>query len=111
MKEIVLAAGLGTVLISIVLALYRWGQRRAVSMVQRWAEKNRFELLHFRERALFESAPFSFLGSNRTPHYFVRVRDQQGRERHGWIRLGTGLVGIFGAGKDKVEAKWDEDAQ
>lgn len=111
MKEVFLATCAAAVLLTAVVALHRWGQRKSDLMVRNWAEKNHLELLHFRERALFESAPFPFLGSNKTPNYYVRVRDHQGKERHGWIQLGTGIDGIWGEGKDKVHVKWDEEAQ
>ena len=103
-KEIFLATSIAAILISGVVALHRWGQRKSDSIVLRWAEKNHFQLLQFRERALFESAPFPFLGSNKTPNYFVRVRDERGKERQGWMRVGTIFGGIW---EDEIEVKWD----
>jgi hypothetical protein len=111
MKEVAFAAALAVALVAAVLALYRWGQRCAVSLVRSWADKNQFELLHLRERSLFESAPFPLFGSNRQPSHFVTVRDQQGKERRAWVRLGTLLHGISGFGKDNVEVKWEDDVQ
>ena len=111
MKETAVATALAGALVAAVLALYRWWQRCAVSIVRGWADRNHFELLHLRERSLLESAPFPLLGSNRQPSYFVTVRDQQGRERRAWVRLGTLLHSIFGFGKDKVEVKWEDDVQ
>jgi len=71
------------------IRLVRRLKRSELVTVQKWAERNSMELLHARERALFEPAPFFFWTSHRTPNYFVRVRDQHGKERCGWIRLGT----------------------
>jgi hypothetical protein len=108
MKEIAATAALAVVLVALILALYRRGQRREISMVQRWAARSHLELLSLRGRAFFEPAPFSFWISHRTPNYFVRVRDQQGKERSGWVRLGTVFESIYWGGKDKVEVRWDE---
>ena len=108
MKEFAAAAALATVLIAAILAIYRQGLRREVLIVQRWAEQNQFQLLHFRQRAFCEPAPFCFWTSHRTPSYFVRVRDQHGKERSGWVRLGTISEGIYWGGKDKVEVRWEE---
>ncbi len=77
-------------------------------MIQRWAEKSGFELLHFRQRAFSETAPFSFWTSHRAPNYFVRVRDRDGKERSGWIRLGTFFESIYWCDKDKVEVRWED---
>ncbi len=77
-------------------------------MLQRWAEQSQFQLVQFRQRAFSERAPFSFWTSHRTPNYFVRVRDQQGRERSGWVRLGTVLECIYWGSNDKVEVRWEE---
>ncbi len=108
MNEIVVAAALGTVITAAILAAYRWEQRHEILMVQRWAEKNRMKLLHLRARRLLEPAPFSFWTSHMTPNYFVGVRDQQGKERSGWVRLGTIFEGTHWGGKDKVEVRWEE---
>ena len=78
-------------------------------MLQRWAEQSQVELLHFRQRAFTESAPFSFWTSHRTPNYFVRVRDRSGKERSGWLRLGTVIESIYFGGKNKVEVRWEEE--
>lgn len=108
MKEIAAAAALVVVVIAAVLALYRRGQRREMQMLNQWAERSHFELLHSRERRFLEGTPFSFWTSHRTPNYFVKVRDQQGRERSGWVQLGTVFESIYWGGKDKVEVRWEE---
>lgn len=110
MKGIAAAAVLATLTVTAILAGYRRGQKREALMVQRWAERNHFELLDSRERALLEPAPFSFWTSHRTPNYFVRVRDQHGKERSGWVRLGTVFESIYWGSKDKVEVRWEEAA-
>lgn len=108
MKEILIAAAVAIGAIAAILGLYRFGRRREVQMLRLWAERSRFELLQFRQRAFSERAPFSFWTTHRTPNYFVRVRDQQGKERSGWVRLGTVFESIYWGGKDRVEVRWEE---
>jgi len=78
-------------------------------MLHRWAERSQFELLHFRQRAFNEPAPFTFWTSHRMPNYFIKVRDRGGKERSGWLRLGTLFECIYGDGKDKVEVRWEDE--
>jgi len=111
MKEFVMAGVVAAGAIAAILGLYRFGRRREAQMLQRWAEQSGFELLQFRQRAFSESAPFFFLTTHRAPNYFVNVRDQQGTERSGWVRLGTVLESIYWGGKDKVEVQWEEEAR
>ena len=101
-------AALVTLLSVAAITLLRRGKQSEVLTVQRWAERNAMELQQVRERALFEPSPFCLWTSHRTPNYFVRVRDQQGRERCGWVRLGTISGSIFGESKDKVEVRWED---
>jgi hypothetical protein len=107
-KEIAGAAAASTVLICLILASYRHGQRREISMLRNWAQENRLQLLAFRQRRFFEPAPFFFLTSHRTPAYLVKVRDEQGNERSAWVRLGTLWESIYWSGKHAVEVKWTE---
>ncbi len=109
MKETVIAALVAIGAVAAVIGLYWFGRRREVVMLHRWAEQSQVELLHFRQRALSEPAPFSFWTSHRTPNYFVRVRDRDGKERSGWLRLGSLFESIYWGGKNKVEVRWEEE--
>ena len=108
MKETVIAAVVAIGAVAAVIGLYWFGRRREVVMLQRWAEQSEVELLHFKQRAFSEPTPFSFWTSHRTPNYFVRVRDRGGKERSGWIRLGSVFESIYWGGKNKVEVRWEE---
>ena len=99
---------ISAVLVSAILLGYRYGQRRELQMLRKWAERNRFELINTRPRRLLESAPFPFWTSGRMPNHFVRVRDAMGRERSGWVRLGTYASSIYGKGLERVEVKWED---
>ena len=108
MNEITVAAAIATVIIVAQLAVNRLGRRREILMLKRWAERSQFQLLEFRQRAFSEPAPFSFWSSHRTPNYFIKVRDQEGKERSGWVRLGNFFESIYWGGRDEVKVKWDE---
>src|SRR5690242_18875976 len=106
--EITGTGALAALVIAGVLASTRRKKRRDTAMVQRWAERNGLKLLYVRERAFREPGPFPLWGSNRQPNYFLRVQDGDGRERSGWVRLGTLLSGTSGSGEDQVEVEWDK---
>ena len=109
MKELVIATVVAVGAIATILGVYRFGRRREVVMLQRWAQRSHFELLHFRQRAFTEPAPFTFWTSHRMPNYFVKVRDRDGKERRGWLRLGTLFESIYWDGKHKVEVRWEDE--
>jgi hypothetical protein len=82
-----------------VFIFYRRGIRERDKTLRRWASDNNFELLHF-ERC-FLTGGFSLLTtSRRQTVYFVSVRDQEHRERSGWVR-----VDGFWGGED-AEVEW-----
>jgi hypothetical protein len=107
-KEVLGAAAMAAAPILGILLLYWHGRRREIWMLQNWARENHFELLSFRQRRFFEPAPFWFLSGHRTPAYLVTIRDEQGKQRSAWIRLGTLWEGICWGGKHVVTVKWNE---
>jgi hypothetical protein len=104
-KDIIRNAGIALAAISVWLGMYYLGRLREKSMLRNWAEKNRFQLVSFRQRRFFESAPFSFLTSHRQPAYFITVRDERGKERSAWVRLGTLWGSVW---SNTVEVEWNE---
>ena len=109
MRELFIAAAVAIGAIAAILGLYRLGRRREVVMLRRWAEHSHLELLSFRQRAFAEAAPFTFWTTHKTPNYFVTVRDSHGKERSGWLRLGTFFEGTYWSGKNKVEVRWEDE--
>jgi hypothetical protein len=105
-KELAGAIAIGMAAIVVVLTLYQLGRSCEIRMIRTWAKENSFELLSFRPRGFFEPAPFFFLLSHRQPQYLVAVRDPEGKERSGWVQLGTFFEGISGGGKHVVEVRW-----
>jgi hypothetical protein len=73
-------------------------------LLQRWAKDHAYRILHFEYR-YFAQGPFTWRLSHRgVLVYYVRVRDFEGRERSGWVRLSSAW------GNDKTEVHWDENA-
>ena len=81
---------------------------RASSLLQKWAHANRLEILHMETCRFFRGAFSEGLLEGRTarPVYYVRVRDQEGQERTGWVRCGNLWAGML---NDKTEVRWEED--
>jgi hypothetical protein len=92
-------------LIMLVAAFsFCWHFRRSRSVLDQWAEKNGFEILHSEYRHLFKG-PFTLWSSKDQTVYRVRVRDREGTERSGWVRCGGWFLGLM---SDRIEVKWDD---
>lgn len=106
MKEILVHVLITVALVAVWVGIHVLAQRRTIRLLHRWASRNRFKLVEYHERTLMESAPFSFWTSHRRPNFFVRVLDENQRQRTGWVRIGTATSSIWG-NPDAVEVKWD----
>ena len=91
-----------------LLAFLWFCRKREHRFLKRWADDNHFEFLEIRQRKFLESAPFSFWTSHSLPNYFVRVRDQSGKESSAWLRLGNITQSILWNKKINIEVKWDQ---
>src|SRR5580658_6870631 len=78
---------------------------RADTILWNWARKNGFELVHS-ERCFFTGGFNPLMTSRNQVVYFVKVRDQDQRERSGWVRCGSWAGFIFFS--DEAEVKWKE---
>jgi hypothetical protein len=88
---------------SIIVCYVIWFYRRSASMLQQWGASNGFTLLHSASRN-FRRGPLLWSSSKHQAVYFVRVRDQEGRERSGWLCLGGYWAGLF---KYEATMKWE----
>jgi len=77
--------------------------RRAQTLLKGWAEENGYEILEAEHR-LFRKGPYIWSARGQVV-YRVRVHDEQGVERLGWVRCGSWFAGVL---SDKVESRWDE---
>jgi hypothetical protein len=82
-----------------------WCVFRSREVLERWAKANDFEILQSEYRNLF-LGPFAFSTASGQSVYYVRVRDQTGRERGAWVRCGSFWAGVF---SDKAEVRWEDE--
>ena len=81
-----------------------WHFSRSRSILEQWAAKNGFKILHREYRTIFRG-PFSAFTTRGQTVYYVTIRDQQGVERSGWVRCGGILFGLL---VDKADVQWDD---
>jgi hypothetical protein len=60
-----------------------WGRR-----LKQWAEENNLILLHFRGAMFFEG-PGKWIRTSHQETFRVQVRDQDGKEKKGWVTYGS----------------------
>jgi hypothetical protein len=76
---------------------------RLEAMIDSWARANNLTVLS-KERRLLLMGPMIWR-TGRTQRVFrIKVRDQHGRQRAGWVRCGGRWTGLY---SDQVEARWD----
>jgi hypothetical protein len=91
-----------------IVILFRW-PAYARSVLQQWASAKRFEVLDSKQS--FWCGGFSWsVTSHQQVVFFVRVRDDLGHERSGWVRFSRPtLVQLFtGKYEDEPDVIWSE---
>ena len=80
---------------------------RSRFVVRRWATKNEFKLLKYKQ-LWFGVGPFFYkrTSSNQTV-YSVTVRDRQGNDKSGWVRVGGWWWGALFS--DEADVIWVSD--
>jgi hypothetical protein len=92
--------------VAFIITLYlTWFFSRSRTLLRRWAIANRYELLQVETRNL-RRGPFFQRSSKHQAVCFITVRDQDGRERSGWLCLGDYWTGLF---SDKSEVIWENE--
>src|SRR5215510_62783 len=74
---------------------------RAQSRLRMWAAENGFQIVRIERSGFKRPSKWFWRHSRDRAVLRVRVRDREGRERTGWIRLPI----LFG---NKAEVQWDE---
>jgi hypothetical protein len=90
----------------VAIALVVWSFSRGRTLLNRWAEENRFRIIHAEVRHLC-AGPFTWTKSRNQIVYYVRVSDRDGKERKGWVRCGSYFGGLA---SDKTDVRWEDDA-
>ena len=81
-----------------------WTFRRSSTLVERWAERNGFEVVG-KTWLMFGGRAFWWRRSQYHMVYYVTVRNPEGRIRRAYIRCGSWLLGLF---SDHVTVVWDD---
>ena len=93
------------VLVSFAALLIPWHNRRSRSLLQRWADKHGYHIVH-REDRIIRQGPYSWRGSSmHQTVYYVTVEDQNGQRRNAWVRCGGAFLGVL---SDQVDFQWDK---
>jgi hypothetical protein len=90
-------------LIVLVIVIVRWSHKRANEILHHWANNEGYTLISAENR-YWRTGPY-FLNHYRGQMIFrIVVRDSEGRERSGWVRIGSWFAGVF---SEKTHVTWD----
>jgi hypothetical protein len=81
-----------------------WHFSRSRSILEKWAEENGYLLLESDYRNIFKG-PFFLTSSRQQTVYHVKVRDEAGNVRSGWVRCGGWFMGLW---SEKADVRWEE---
>jgi hypothetical protein len=81
-----------------------WSFTQSRKILEGWAAGSGFNILRA-ERRVFWMGPFWWRTSKGQAVFYVTVLDQEGRERSGWVRVGSYFGGLF---SDKVTVQWEK---
>ena len=93
------------VVVVLGIAGIAWHFSRSRSLLEQWAAENGYQILHSEYRNLVKG-PFFWSSKGQTV-YYVKVRDNQGNVRTGWLRCGGWWLGLM---SDRTEVRWEDGA-
>jgi hypothetical protein len=85
----------------IVMLLFQFS--RARSILELWADENRYEIVSSEHRWL--GGPFWWRKGKGQEVYYVTVRTADGQVRRGWVRCGGWFLGVM---SNAADVEWDE---
>ena len=95
---------IGVVVIAMfTVAMMVFHYSRAKSILQRWADKNGYEILSSEYRLM--GGRFWWRRTENQEVYYVTIRTSEGQVRRGWVRCGGWFFGIL---SDQADVEWDE---
>jgi hypothetical protein len=89
------------VLVAVVFFILQ--RTQSSNRLDQWADEHGYELLSVERRSTFRGG-FSWTTSEGQEVFRVTVRDQNGEERSGYVRVGGHLLGQL---SDRIDVKWD----
>ena len=81
-----------------------WHFSRSAFLLEQWAGKNGYRIVS-REHRYIRKGPFFWTSPRGRTVYYVTVEDEQGNQRHGWVRCGSWFFGLV---SDHVEVRWED---
>lgn len=94
-------------LLFVSIGLTLWAHERASDMLDKWAQRNQYQI-EKRERRSFFKGPFFWTTGRGQYVYRVIVRDDRGQERVAWVKLGSWIFGIW---QEQVQVIWEDSAR
>lgn len=85
-----------------VAVVVRWQYAEANKIVNRWAQRNGFELVSAQIR-YWQTGPFIFYANGQLVFRIV-IRDQTGMQRSGWVLVGSWHSGVL---SNHTKVRWD----
>ena len=91
--------------LAVILAIVSifWHFRRSRAILESWAAENGLEILESDYR-WFSKGPFFWTSSREQTVFYVKVRDQDGTVRTGWVRCGGWFVGLW---SNRADVRWE----
>jgi hypothetical protein len=83
-----------------------WFKASSKAILRKWAKENGFQIVKSRQGSFFTGRFKWWTNGRMQDIYFVKVRDQDGHERSGWVRCGSFFGGVLFS--NQIEVRWDE---
>jgi hypothetical protein len=80
-----------------------WRHARSNDLLERWAERNGYQIIRRQYRFLFRG-PFFLTTARGQAVYYVTVEDREGTVRNGWVRCGSWWFGLL---SDQAQVQWE----
>jgi hypothetical protein len=97
---------LGLVVLFFSIMTNNVGNRKAFYLIEQWARSCDYTLEHC-ERRYFRKGPFFWGASKYQRVYYIQVKSKDGRERNGFIKVGSYWTGMMNS--DDFELMWDDE--
>ena len=96
---------IGVIAVLVSLLLNNAGNRKALYLIDSWAQSCTYTIVSC-ERRYFRTGPFFFGASKYQRVFYLHVKDRDGRERKGWLKVGSYWTGMMNS--EEFEVIWDE---
>lgn len=93
-------------IVMFVFSIVMWIRRMSIAQdrVDQWAQQNGYEIISRQRRTMFRG-PFWLTTSKSQEVYEITVRDRDGNQREGYVRVGGMFLGMM---SDNLEVRWKD---